>query len=94
MISQSTRAALKDPHIQETFDYHQNRLRDLFAGKSVPPVFVLNGIGRYTEDDSLDWETIPPDDALDYLASRAQDACNREGLAAHHQLQSAWRTLR
>jgi len=77
MIGHSTLTALNNPDVQAAFDHHRGRLRALFAGEPVDPVFVLNGIGCYTEDDSVNPETWL-DDSLAYLATRTAEACNRE----------------
>jgi hypothetical protein len=77
MIAPTLKARLNDPEVQAAFNYHQARLRALFDGAHLDPVFVLNGIGMYTEDVSLDWEAWL-DESLAILATRAEDACNRE----------------
>ncbi len=76
MLDRTTHAALNNPEVQAAFDYHQQRLRDLFAGRNLDSVLVLNGIGCSTEDDSLQWEAWL-DNSLEYLAQRTPDACNR-----------------
>lgn len=80
MISRETKAALNDPEVIAVFNSHQARLRDLFSGKRPQPVFVLNGIGQYTEytaETGVNWESWL-DDSLDALAGRSAEACNRD----------------
>ena len=77
MIGQLTHTALNNPELQAAFDDHQSRLRALFDGDRLDRVFVLNGIGRYTENDRLDPDTWL-DESLAYLATRIEDACNRD----------------
>jgi len=77
MIESTLQTTLNDSGVQAAFDYHQNRLGALYDGVQLDSVFVLNGIGTYTEDASLDWEPWL-DESLEYLAERAEEACNRE----------------
>lgn len=80
MITEAIHTALNDLDVQQAFDFHQQRLRDLFAGQLPDQVFVLNGIGRYTENATgagFSWEAWL-DDSLAYLAGRADEARNRE----------------
>ena len=77
MIDRSVHLALNDEGGQAAFDLHMERMRDLFSGRSLDSVFLLNGIGRYTERDDVDWEEWL-DESLDYLAEKTQEARNRE----------------
>jgi len=66
-----TRRILNDQSLIEAREAHFKRMKSLFAGETLEHVFVLQGIQRYTEDDSPDWEKWL-DESLDALAEQAE----------------------
>ena len=51
-----TRKILDDPELIEVREAHFMRLKALYAGEQLENEFILQGIGRGTEDDGPDWE--------------------------------------
>ncbi|MBC8236337.1 hypothetical protein H8E77_42865 [bacterium] len=70
-----TKKILDDPELIEVREAHFMRLEALYAGEKLENEFILQGIGRYTEDDGPDWEKWL-DESLDSLAEQAEEAKN------------------
>ena len=74
-MKSETRKILDDPELIEVREAHFMRLEALYAGEKLENEFILQGIGRYTEDDGPDWEKWL-DESLDSLAEQAEEAKN------------------
>ena len=74
-MKSETRKILDDPELIEVREAHFMRLEALYAGEKLENEFILQGIGRYTEDDGPDWEKWL-DESLDSLAEQVEEAKN------------------
>lgn len=74
-MKSETRNSLNDPKLIEVREAHFTRLKALYAGETLENDFILQGIGRYTEDDGPNWEKWL-DESLDALAEQAKESTN------------------
>jgi len=74
-MKSETRKILDDLELIELREAHFMRLKALYAGEKLENEFILQGIGRGSEDDGPDWEKWL-DESLDSLAKQAEEAKN------------------